>query len=66
MPRPKKFTEPRVTTAVRLPVDLHARLQATAEERDTSVNHLIVKATDFYIRHLPPLAFPEELNGHIT
>lgn len=45
MARPKKYTEERVTTAVRLPVSLHRRLQQEAEARDVSVNYLVTKAT---------------------
>ncbi len=44
MARPKKYTEERVTTAVRLPVSLHRRLQEEAEARDVSVNYLVTKA----------------------
>jgi predicted transcriptional regulator len=46
----------RVTTAIRIPEDLHARLQEVAEERDTSINHLMVRAAAFYLEHgLAPL-----------
>ena len=55
MARPKKYLEPRVTTAVRLPADLHRQLHEAAANRDTSVNHLIVKAAAFYLSRLPPL-----------
>jgi hypothetical protein len=33
----------RITTALRLPVDLHARLHAAAEEREVAVNWLICR-----------------------
>lgn len=59
MPRPKKFQDKRITTAVRLPEALHQRLQQTADERDTSINHLLVKAAELYLRHLPPLVNPD-------
>lgn len=55
MSRPKRLMEERITTAVRLPLGLHERLQRTAHERDTSVTHLIVKATELYLDRLPPL-----------
>jgi hypothetical protein len=42
--RPKTFTEPRKATAVRLPRPLHSELRRVAEERDVSVNHLVIKA----------------------
>lgn len=55
MGRPKKYLERRVTTAIRLPERLHRELEATAHDRDTSINHLMVKAAEFYLRHLPRL-----------
>lgn len=55
MSRPKKFTEHRVTTAVRLPESLHRELEAVAAERDTSINHLLCKGAEFYLKSLPPL-----------
>lgn len=60
MGRPKKYFERRVTTAVRLPETLHRRLQDTAYARDTSVNHLIVKAAEHYLSHLPPIVLAED------
>jgi predicted HicB family RNase H-like nuclease len=55
MGRRKKYLEPRVTTAVRIPESLHRQLQETADARDTSVNHLIMKAARHYLANLPPL-----------
>lgn len=55
MGRPKKYLERRVTTAIRLPERLHRELEATAHDRDTSINHLMVKAAEFYLSHLPRL-----------
>lgn len=55
MSRPKRLPEERVATAVRLPLELHEWLQQTAEERGTSVTHLIIKATELYRECLPPL-----------
>ncbi len=48
MARPRVHGE-RVTSAVRIPVDLHERLQQTAYDRDTSINHLMVKAAEYYL-----------------
>lgn len=57
--RPKQYAEDRVTTAVRVPLSLHVRLQDEANSRDTSINHLIVRATTYYLDHmLPPLGPP--------
>jgi predicted transcriptional regulator len=57
--RPKKYLEPRITTAIRLPPDLHKRLQETAASRDTSVNHLMIKAATAYLARLPELETEE-------
>jgi predicted HicB family RNase H-like nuclease len=53
--RPKQYHEERKTTAVRLPVSLHERLVQVAAERETSVNHLLVKAATVYLDRLTPL-----------
>lgn len=57
--RPKRTGE-RVATAIRLPKELHERAVRVAHERDTSVNHLVVKALALYLDKLPPLEIPEE------
>jgi predicted HicB family RNase H-like nuclease len=44
----------RVTTALRFPADLHERLRAAAEERDLSVNYLVVKAVEEFLDRLIP------------
>lgn len=59
MARPKR-TADRVATAVRLPRDLHERTADVADERGTSVNHLIVKALQMYLDRLPPLDVPTD------
>lgn len=46
----------RVSTMVRLPVDLHERLCAAATERDVSVNYLICKAISHYLDRLESVA----------
>jgi hypothetical protein len=62
--RPKQYLEERVTTAIRVPLSLHERLQQEADSRDTSINHLIVRATAYYLDHLlPPLGPP---SGTVT
>lgn len=56
MARPKIYQERRITTAVRLPESLHQRLQEAAQSRDVSVNYLLIKAADHYLRsELVPL-----------
>ena len=59
MARPKKYTEERVTTAVRLPVSLHRRLQEEAEARDVSVNYLVTKAATRMIDSMDATGEPE-------
>lgn len=54
MARPKVHHEERVTTAFRLPKDLHHRLQEAAAERDLSANFLAVKALEEFLDHLVP------------
>jgi hypothetical protein len=55
VPRPRIHDEPRVTTAVRLPTELHDRLRCAADERHVSVNFLIVKALEDYLDRLIPI-----------
>lgn len=49
-----KRSSGRVSTAVRLPQDLHAELQRHASEREVSVNYLVTRAVDHYLRALGP------------
>lgn len=51
--RPNK--EKRTPTALRLPDSLRDRVQAVAEERGTSFNHLVIKALELYLEALPPI-----------
>jgi hypothetical protein len=55
MARPKRLSENRVTTAVRIPHDLHERLVKTADERGTSVSHLLLLGAERLLDRLPPL-----------
>lgn len=43
----------RVATAVRLPRELHERLQEHAEMRDVSVNWLVTRAVEHFLAELP-------------
>lgn len=45
---------PRVSTAVRLPAELHAELQQRAEEREVSINFLVTRAVAHYLKALKP------------
>lgn len=47
-------TTPRVSTAVRLPQELHEELQRAAEEREVSVNFLVTRAVYHYLNQLGP------------
>ena len=58
MARPKRITEPRISTAVRLPAALHDRLAQAAEERDVSINYLVNRAVEDFIGRLIP---PDEM-----
>ena len=60
MSRPKRLPGDRVATAVRLPRDLHDKLQATADERGTSVTHLLILGAERLLSELPPLVPTEE------
>ena len=44
----------RLTTEIRFPEDLHHRLQEAAEQRDLSINFLVVKAVHEFLDHLIP------------
>jgi predicted transcriptional regulator len=55
MTRPKRANSDPVVTAIRLPRDLHDRLRETADERATSVTHLVVRAAERFLDNLPPL-----------
>jgi predicted transcriptional regulator len=46
--------KPRTTTAIRFPDDLHERLKTAADERDLSINFLVVKAVEEFLDHLVP------------
>lgn len=54
MARPKVHHEERVTTAFRLPKELHTRLTEAAAERDLSANFLAVKALEEFLDNLVP------------
>ena len=54
MGRPRIYDEPRIATAIRLPVSLRDELQAVAAEREVSVNFLVIRAVSDYLQQLPP------------
>jgi predicted transcriptional regulator len=56
MPRPRVYSDQRVSTAVRLPEALHLRLRQAATDRDVSVNLLVTRAVDDYLTRLAPVA----------
>lgn len=72
MSRPQTYGS-RVTSAIRLEPDLHARLHAAADERDVSANWLITRAIEQLLDrigdtepiHTPtPAVMAPESNGH--
>ena len=44
----------RTVTAIRLPAELHRRLRDAADDRDLSVNYLVVKAVEEFLERLIP------------
>jgi hypothetical protein len=44
----------RTTTAIRFPEELHEQLRIAAEERDLSINYLVVKAVEDFLPRLVP------------
>lgn len=58
MSRPKRYQEERVSTAVRLPRDLHDRLKGCAEDRDVSANWLLTRALSTFLDSLQEDAAP--------
>jgi predicted HicB family RNase H-like nuclease len=44
----------RTATAIRFPDELHDQLKAAAEERDLSINYLVVKAVEQFLPRLIP------------
>ena len=44
----------RMATAVRFPDELHEELRKAAEERDLSINYLVVKAVEDFLERLIP------------
>jgi predicted HicB family RNase H-like nuclease len=46
--------KPRTTTAIRFPEGLHKRLSEAAEERDLSINFMVVKAVEEMLENLVP------------
>lgn len=48
--------KPRSTTAFRLPPELHEQLRVAAEEREVSINFLVVRAIEAFLPRLLPLS----------
>lgn len=46
---------PRVSTGIRLPEALHERLKVEAEQRDLSMNYLVVKAIEDFLDRIIPV-----------
>ena len=58
MPRPRTYEEPRVATAVRLPVSVYRRLHDAASDRDVSANLLVIRAVSELLDRLPATSTP--------
>jgi predicted HicB family RNase H-like nuclease len=59
MGRHRKYDPERITTAVRIPSEIHRRLQQEAEARDVSLNYLLVRGAQLVLERLTPLAVTE-------
>jgi len=66
MGRPRIYDGPRVVTAVRLPAPLRDELQTVAGEREVSVNYLVIRAVEKYLRNLPSVDFDGVGQGHFV
>jgi predicted transcriptional regulator len=44
----------RTTTAIRFPDEVHERLRSAADEREFSINFLVVKAVEDFLERLIP------------
>lgn len=47
--------KPRTTTAIRFPDELHEQLKQAAEDRELSINFLVVKAVEDFLPRLIPV-----------
>jgi hypothetical protein len=54
MARPREYDD-RISTGMRLPRDLHARLTEEAADRDLSVNWMVTKAIAEFLDRLLPV-----------
>ena len=54
MARPTTYGA-RTTTAIRFPEDLHKELRAAADERDLSLNDLVVRLCEYGLPRLRPV-----------
>lgn len=60
MGRRRRYDPDRVTTAVRIPAEIHEKLREEAEARDVSLNYLLVRGAQLVLERLTPLAVTEE------
>lgn len=44
----------KLATAIRFPEEVHERLRAAADERDLSLNYMVVKAVEDFLERLIP------------
>jgi predicted HicB family RNase H-like nuclease len=62
--RRRKYEPDRVTTAVRIPTEIHQKLQEEAEARDVSLNYLLVRGAQLVLERLTPLSDTEAQLQH--
>lgn len=53
-PQAPERARERTTTAIRFPTDLLEQLREAAADRDLSVNYLVVRAVEDFLRRLIP------------
>lgn len=54
MSNPQRRTRPTTATAIRFPPELHEALRQAADDRDLSINYLVVKAVEDFLPRLIP------------
>lgn len=54
----------RIPRSVKFTPEIDAELERVADERDTSISHLVNKAVGWYLKHLPPLPGDPEIAAH--
>lgn len=54
MARPKAYTEKRYSVNYRIPKELHDKLKEAADDRDVTMNWLVIRALEEFLDRLIP------------